>query len=51
MRMNAVYPDPFGAEPDLSTVDALINEVELQAALLTAVATGGEDIRVRGQDS
>jgi hypothetical protein len=47
--MDAVYPDPFGAEPepDLSTVDALINEVELQAALLTAVATGGEDFRLK----
>jgi hypothetical protein len=41
--MDGMYPDPFGVEPepDLSTVDALIQEVERQAALLTAVATGG----------
>jgi hypothetical protein len=48
--MDAVYPDPpFGGEPepDLSTLDALIDEVELQAALLTAVATGGEDFRLQ----
>lgn len=47
--MDGVHPDPFGAEPepDLSTVDALIDEVELQAALLTAVATGGEDFRLK----
>jgi hypothetical protein len=46
--MDAVYP-PFGGEPepDLSTVDALIEELELQAALLTAVATGGEDFRLK----
>jgi hypothetical protein len=45
--MDAVYPDPFGREPepDLSTVDALIDEVERQAALLTTVATGGADFR------
>jgi hypothetical protein len=47
-RMDAVYP-PFGGEPepDPSTVDALIEELELQAALLTAVATGGEDFRLK----
>jgi hypothetical protein len=46
--MDAVYP-PFGGEPepDLSTVDALINELGLQAALLIAVATGGEDFRLK----
>jgi hypothetical protein len=35
-----VYPDPFDGEPapDLSTVDALIDELERQAALLTTVA-------------
>ena len=46
--MDAVYP-PFGGEPepDLSTVEALIEELELQAALLTAVATGGEDFRLK----
>lgn len=44
--MDAVYPDPFGREPepDLSTVGALIDEFERQAALLTAVATGGPKI-------
>ncbi|MGH3304987.1 MAG: hypothetical protein ACRDOK_25625 [Streptosporangiaceae bacterium] len=44
--MDAVYRDPFGREPepDLSTVGALIDEVERQAALLTAVATGGPKI-------
>jgi hypothetical protein len=42
-----VYPDPFDGEPapDLSTVDALIDELERQAALLTTVATGGADFR------
>ena len=46
--MDAVYP-PFGGEPepDLSTVDALIDELKLQAALLTAVATGGDDFRLK----
>jgi hypothetical protein len=45
--MDAMYP-PFGGEPEphLSTVDALIDELELQAALLIAVATdGGVDVR------
>jgi hypothetical protein len=44
-RMDAVYPDPFGREPepDLSNVDVLIDEIKRQAALLTAVATGGGD--------
>ncbi len=31
--------------PDLSAVDALIDELERQAALLTTVATGGADFR------
>src|SRR6266571_5428307 len=47
-RMDAVYPpQPFGSEPapDLSTVDALIEEVERQAALLVAVATQGARIQ------
>jgi hypothetical protein len=41
-----VYPDPFAGEPapDLSTVGALIDELERQASLLTAVATGGPRI-------
>ena len=45
--MDAVYPDPFGREPepDLSNVDLLIDEIKRQAALLTAVATGGGDFR------
>ncbi len=45
--MDTVYPDPFGGEPepDLSTIDALIDEVDQQAALLTAAATGGSDVR------
>ncbi len=34
-------------EPDLSTVGALIDEVERQAALLTAVATRGADFRLK----
>jgi hypothetical protein len=45
--MDAVYP-PFGGEPepDLSTIDALIDELDRQTALLTAVATdGGVDVR------
>lgn len=44
--MDAVYPGPFDDEPerDLSSVDALIAEVERQAALLAAVATGGPRI-------
>jgi hypothetical protein len=53
--MDDVYPDPFGGEPapDLSTVDALIVEVERQADLLTAVATGGpriQDVQAEYQD-
>ena len=38
-----MYPDPFGGEPepDLTNLDTLIDELERQAALLTAVATGG----------
>lgn len=42
-----MHPDPFADElaPDLSTVDALIDELEHQAALLTTVATGGADFR------
>ena len=42
-RMDAVYP-PFGGEPepDISMVDALIEELEFQEALLTALAPGGE---------
>jgi hypothetical protein len=41
-----MYPDPFGGEPepDLTDLDALIDELERQAALLTAVATGGPRI-------
>jgi hypothetical protein len=41
-----MYPDPFAGEPapDLSTVGALIDELERQASLLTAVATGGPRI-------
>ena len=48
-RIDAVYPNPFGGEPepDLSTVGALIDELERQAALLTAVATGGADFRLQ----
>ncbi len=44
--MDAVYPGPFDDEPecDLSSVDVLIAEVERQAALLAAVATGGPRI-------
>lgn len=44
--MDAVYPDPFAVEPepDVSTVDGLVQELERQAALLTAVATGGPAI-------
>jgi hypothetical protein len=45
--MGGVYPpDPVGGEPppDLSTVAALIDELERQTALLTAVATGGPRI-------
>ena len=45
--MDVVYP-PFGGEPepDLSTIDALIDELDRQTALLTAVATdGGVDVR------
>lgn len=40
-----MYPDPFGGEPepDLTDLDALIDELERQA-LLTAVATGGPRI-------
>jgi hypothetical protein len=43
MAPSAMFPDPFGGEPepDLTSIDALIQEVELQAALLTEVATGG----------
>jgi hypothetical protein len=43
MTPGARFPDPFGGEPepDLSSIDALTQEVELQAALLTEVATGG----------
>lgn len=50
--MDAVYPNPLSGEPapDLSTVDALIEELERQAALLTAVATGGPRIQdVQGE--
>jgi hypothetical protein len=41
--MGGMYPDPFGGEPkpDLTNLDMLIQEVELQAALLIEVATGG----------
>ena len=41
-----MYPDPFGGEPepDLTNLDTLIDELERQAALLTAVATGGPRI-------
>ncbi len=44
--MDGVYPNPFDGEPepDLSSVAALIDEVDRQAALLTAVATGGPRI-------
>lgn len=53
--MDAVYPGPFDDEPerDLSSVDALIAEVERQAALLAAVATGGPriyDVQWKYQD-
>ena len=43
MVPSARFTDPFGGEPDpdLSSIDALTQEVELQAALLTEVATGG----------
>ena len=41
-----MYSDPFGSEPepDLTNLSALIDELERQAALLTAVATGGPRI-------
>jgi hypothetical protein len=44
--MDAVYPDPFAVEPapDLYSVGALIDELQRQASLLTAVATGGPRI-------
>jgi hypothetical protein len=44
--MDTMYPDPFGREPepDLTDLDTLLDEVERQAALLTAVATGGPRI-------
>src|SRR5215475_2057685 len=52
--MDRVHPNPFGEPgPDLSTVDALIGELERQAALLTAVATGGpriDDVKWEYQD-
>jgi hypothetical protein len=53
--MDGMYPDPFHveAEPDVSNVDVLIQELELQAALLTAVATGGpriDDVKREYQD-
>jgi hypothetical protein len=48
-------PDPFGGEPEpgLTSLDALIDELERQAALLTAVATGGsriDDVQREYQD-
>jgi len=51
-----MYPDPFHseAEPDVSKADVLIQELELQAALLTAVATGGpriDDVKSRRRAS
>jgi hypothetical protein len=54
-RIDAVYPDSFDDEPapDLSTVRELINELERQASLLTAVATGGpriQDVQREYQD-
>lgn len=50
-----MYPDPFGGEPepDLTNLDALIDELERQAALLIAVATGGpriDDVKREYQD-
>ena len=50
-----MYPGPFGGEPepDLTNLDALIDELERQAALLTAVATGGpriNDVKREYQD-
>jgi hypothetical protein len=44
--MEVAYPDPFASEPisDLSDVGALADELERQAALLTAVATDGPRI-------
>jgi hypothetical protein len=53
--IDCVYPDPFRteAEPDVSKIDVLIQELELQAALLTAVATGGpriDDVKWEYQD-
>jgi hypothetical protein len=48
-------PDPFGGEPEpgLTSLDALIDELERQAALLTAVATVGsriDDVQREYQD-
>src|SRR5438093_1398284 len=45
--MEDMYPNPFPTEPepDLSTVDALIQELQLQAALLVNVATEGQKDR------
>jgi len=37
-------PDPVNDEPDVSTFDGLVQELENQAALLTSVATGGPRI-------
>ncbi len=51
--MDGMYPDPFRVEPDVSKLDVLIQELELQAALLTTVATGGpriEDVKREYQD-
>jgi hypothetical protein len=44
--MEAVYPDPFVSEPipNRSDIGALGDELERQAALLTAAATGGARI-------
>ncbi len=44
--MEGMYRAPFGGEPepDVTDLETLIEEVELQAALLTAVATGGPRI-------
>ncbi len=39
-----VVSKALDAEPDLSTVDGLVQVLELQAALLIAVATGGPRI-------
>ena len=54
--IDCMYPDPFHseAEPDVSKADVLIQELELQAALLTAVATGGpriDDVKSRRRAS